>query len=159
VFAPGDIWISTEYVFWRDGDGDFWLLGNRSGLIRTRRGVVFPSPITDAVGAISGVDLAVTYPLEVSGETLAVTAVTLRPGMSMTPADIGEAVAAMPTGLPPDLVHVVPDLPVSASYRPTVSALKAAGLPKAGRNAWQLQPDTGQYRRLTAAARKALADG
>ena len=159
VFAPGDIWISTEYVFWRDGDGDFWLLGNRSGLIRTRRGVVFPSPITDAVGAISGVDLAVTYPLEVSGETLAVTAVTLRPGMSMTPADIGEAVAAMPTGLPPDLVHVVPDLPVSASYRPTVSALKAAGLPKAGRNAWQLQPDTGQYRRLTAAARKVLADG
>lgn len=158
VFAPGDTWISTEYVFWRDGDGDFWLLGNRSGLIRTRRGVVFPAPITDAVGAISGVDLAVTYPLEVPGGFLAVTAVTLRPGMTMTPADLTEAVSAMPTGLPPDLVHVVPDLPVSASYRPTVSALKAAGLPRAGRNAWYLQPDTGEYRRLTAAVRNGLVD-
>ena len=27
VFAPGDTWISTEYVFRRDADGDFWLLG------------------------------------------------------------------------------------------------------------------------------------
>ena len=159
VFAPGDTWISTEYVFWRDGDGDFWLLGNRSGLIRTRRGVVFPAPITDAVGAISGVDLAVTYPLEVPGGFLAVTAVTLRPGMTMTRADLTEAVSAMPTGLPPDLVHVVPDLPVSASYRPTVSALKAAGLPRAGRNAWYLQPDTGEYRRLTAAVRNVLVGG
>ena len=54
VFAAGDIWISTEYVFWRDADGDFWLLGNRSGLIRTPRGVVFPAPITDAIGAHPG---------------------------------------------------------------------------------------------------------
>jgi putative long chain acyl-CoA synthase len=52
---------------------------------------------------------------------------------------------------------VVPDLPVSASYRPTVSSLKAAGLPKAGRNAWYLDPDTGRYKRLSAAVRAALA--
>lgn len=101
VFAAGDIWISTEYVFRRDADGDYWLLGNRSGLIRTHRGVVFPAPITDAVGAISAVDLAVTYPLETSNGTLAVTAVALRPGMSVTAADISEAVSAMPAGLPP----------------------------------------------------------
>ena len=44
VFAPGDTWISTEYVFRRDPDGDFWLLGNRNMLIRTARGVVFPEP-------------------------------------------------------------------------------------------------------------------
>ncbi len=157
VFAAGDIWISTEYVFRRDADGDYWLLGNRSGLIRTHRGVVFPAPITDAVGAISAVDLAVTYPLEASNGTLAVTAVALRPGMSVTAADISEAVSAMPAGLPPDLVHVVPELPVSASYRPTVSSLKAAGVPKAGRNAWYLDPDTGKYKRLTAAVRAALA--
>ena len=63
----------------------------------------------------------------------------------------------MPAGLPPDVVHVVHDLPVSASYRPTVSGLRAAGLPKAGRNSWYLDADTGRYRRLTAAARTALA--
>ena len=159
VFAPGDIWISTEYVFRRDADGDFWLLGNRSGLIRTARGVVFPTPITDAIGAISAVDLAVTYPLEVPGGTLAVSAVTLRPGMSVTVADLSEAVSGMPVGLPPDLVHVVGELPLSASYRPTVSALKSAGLPKVGRNTWYLDTDTGKYKRLTAAARSALAKG
>lgn len=159
VFTPGDIWISTESVFWRDGDGDFWLLGNRSGLIRTARGVVFPAPITDSIGAVSAVDLAVTYPLEVPGGTLAVTAITLRPGMSVTAADLSEAVSGMPAGLPPDLVHVVSDLPLSASYRPTVSALKSAGLPKVGRNTWYLDADTGKYKRLTAAARSALAKG
>jgi putative long chain acyl-CoA synthase len=159
VFTPGDIWISTESVFWRDGDGDFWLLGNRSGLIRTARGVVFPAPITDSIGAVSAVDLAVTYPLEVPGGTLAVTAITLRPGMSVTAADLSEAVSGMPAGLPPDLVHVVGDLPLSASYRPTVSALKSAGLPKVGRNTWYLDADTGRYKRLTAAARSALAKG
>ena len=159
VFTAGDIWISTEYVFWRDADGDFWLLGNRSGLIHTRRGVVFPAPITDAVGAISGVDLAATYPIEVAGRTLAATAIMLRPGMTVTVADLTDAVAKMPAGLPPDVVHVVPDLPLSASYRPTVSKLRAAGLPKAGRNSWYLDADTGKYRRLTAAARTALANG
>jgi putative long chain acyl-CoA synthase len=65
----------------------------------------------------------------------------------------------MPAGLPPDLVHVVPQLSLSASYRPTVSSLKAAGLPKAGRNAWYLDRDTGTYKRLTAAVRVALANG
>ena len=157
VFAPGDIWISTEYVFLRDEDGDFWLLGNRSGLIRTARGAVFPSPITDAVGAITGVDLAATYGLDTESGTLAVTAVTLRPGMSMTLADLEEALSGMPVGLPPDIVHVVGEIPVSASYRPTVSALRAAGVPKPGRNTWYLDPDTGKYRRLTAAVRNRLA--
>ena len=159
VFSAGDIWISTEYVFWRDADGDFWLLGNRSGLIHTRRGVVFPATITDAIGAISGVDLAATYPIEVAGGTLAVTAITLRPGMNVTVADLTDAVAKMSAGLPPDVVHVVADLPLSASYRPTVSKLRAAGLPRAGRNSWYLDADTGKYRRLTAAARTALANG
>ncbi|MEI7913954.1 MAG: acyl-CoA synthetase [Mycobacteriaceae bacterium] len=157
VFAPGDIWISTEYIFWRDADGDFWLLGNRSGLIRTARGIVFPAPITDAIGGISAVDLAVTYPLEVPGGTLAVTALTLRPGMSVTVADLSEAIASMPAGLGPDVVHVVAELPVSASYRPTVSGLRAAGLPNAGRNSWYLDRDTGKYKRLTAAARATFA--
>jgi putative long chain acyl-CoA synthase len=149
VFAAGDIWISTEYVFWRDQDGDYWLLGNRSGLIRTARGVVFPAPITDAIGGITGVDLAVTYPLEANGATIAVTAFTLRPGMTATAADITEAVRAMPVGAGPDVVQVVPELPLSASYRPTVSALKAVGIPAAGSNAWYRDPDTGMYRSLT----------
>jgi putative long chain acyl-CoA synthase len=61
--------------------------------------------------------------------------------------------------LPPDVVHIVPDLPVSASFRPVSSALRAAGMPKAGRNSWYLDADTGNYKTLTAAARTALAKG
>ena len=38
-------------------------------------------------------------------------------------------------------------------------ALKAAGLPKAGRNTWYLDSDTSTYKRLTAAARSALVGG
>jgi putative long chain acyl-CoA synthase len=159
VFAAGDIWISTEYVFWRDADGDYWLLGNRSGFLHTARGVVFPAPVTDAFGAISGVDLALTYPVETPGGTLAVTAVMLLPGRSVTAADLGEAVSTMPAGLPPDIVHIVADLPVSASFRPVSSALRAAGLPRAGRNSWYLDADTGKYKTLTAAARTALVKG
>ena len=83
----------------------------------------------------------------------------MAPGMSVTAADISVAVSNMPVGLPPDVVHVVPELAVSASYRPVVSALKAAGLPKAGRNSWYLDPDTGNYKRLTAAARGDLGKG
>jgi putative long chain acyl-CoA synthase len=79
--------------------------------------------------------------------------------MSVTAADIAEAVSNMPAGLPPDVVHVVPSLAISASYRPVVSALRAAGIPKAGRNSWYLDADTGQYRRLTAAARAAMVRG
>ncbi|KAA0109459.1 alpha/beta fold hydrolase [Mycolicibacterium sp. P1-5] len=153
VFAAGDTWISTEYVFRRDADGDFWLLGNRPLLIRTERGVVYPEAVTDAVSRIVAVDLAATYGIEVPGSTIAVTAITLRDGMTVTTADLTDAFASMPVGLAPDVVHVVPGMPLSATCRPTVSALRAKGIPKATRNAWHFEPDTGKYKRLTAAAR------
>jgi putative long chain acyl-CoA synthase len=156
VFAPGDTWISTEYVFRRDADGDFWLLGNRPLLIRTARGVVFPEPVTDAVSRIAAVDLAATYAVEVPGGVIAVTAISLRPGMTVTPADLTDAFGSMPVGAPPDIVHVVADFPLSATYRPTVSALRADGVPKASRNAWRLEVDTGKYKRFTSAARAQL---
>ena len=36
VFAPADTWVSTEYLFRRDEDGDYWLVDNRGSVIRTR---------------------------------------------------------------------------------------------------------------------------
>ena len=40
VFAPADTWVSTEYLFRRDDDGDYWLVDNRGTVIqRPRRGV------------------------------------------------------------------------------------------------------------------------
>ena len=157
VFAPADTWISTEYLFRRDADGDFWLVGSRGSAVRTERGIVFCEPITDALGLIPAVDLAVTYGVPKDGHQVAVTALTLRPGATITAADLTEAVAAMPFGLGPDIVHVVAEMTLSATYRPTVSPLRAAGIPKAGRHAWYFDADANQFRRLTGPARTELS--
>ena len=158
VFAPADTWVSTESLFRRDVDGDYWLVGSRNAVIHTARGVVFAEPITDAVGRIGAVDLAVTYgvPLD-GGNEVAITAITLRPGTEVTAADLTEAVAAMPVGLPPDVIHVVADLPLSATYRPIAGALRSAGIPRAGRRAWFLDRDSGGFKRLTSDARADLS--
>lgn len=156
VFAPADTWVSTESLFRRDADGDYWLVGSRSSIIHTARGVVFDEPITDAVSMIDAVDLAVTYGVSVGDRQVAVTALTLRPGATVTAADLTEAIADLPAGLPPDVVHVVPELPLSATYRPVVARLRAAGVPKASRTAWYLDAGSGQFKRLTAAARSQL---
>jgi len=157
VFAPADTWISTEYLFRRDADGDYWLMGRRGSEIRTARGLVYAEPATDALGLITGVDLAVTYDVPVGGRQLAVSALMLLPGATITAADLTEAVANMPVGRGPDIVHVVPELPLSSTtYRPTVSALRAAGIPKSGRHVWYFDSGSNEFRRLTPATRAEL---
>jgi len=157
VFAAGDTWISTEYLFRRDEEGDFWLLGRRGLVVRTARGLVYAEAVTDALGCVNGVDLAVTYNVPVGDKQIAVSALTLLPGATITAADLTEAVAKIPVGLGPDIVHVVPELTLSASYRPTVSALRAAGIPKPGRQVWYFDADTPQFRRLTPGVRSELS--
>ncbi|HKI41894.1 MAG TPA: acyl-CoA synthetase, partial [Mycobacterium sp.] len=131
-------------------------------VIRTARGLVYTEPVTDALGCINGVDLAVTYNVPVGDRQAAVSAVTLMPGATITAADLTEAVAKIPVGLGPDIVHVCPELILSATYRPTVSALRAAGIPKAGRQAWYFDADSSEFHRLTPGVRSQLsgrADG
>src|SRR6201995_3968245 len=157
VFAPADTWISTEYLFRRDEDGDYWLMGRRGTVVHTARGLVYAEEVTDALGLINGVDLAVTYNVPVGDREVAVSALTTRPGATITAADLTEAIAAMPFGLGPDIVPVVPQMTLSATYRPTVSALRAAGIPKAGRHAWIFDAEANQFRRLTGRARAELS--
>jgi putative long chain acyl-CoA synthase len=152
VFAPGDTWVSTEYLFRRDSDGDYWLIGTRGTVIRTARGPIYDAPITDTIGLMPAVDLAVTYGVSAGEHQVAVTAVTMRPGAAISAADLSEAMAGLGDDRP-DFVHVVPDLTLSASYRPTVGVLRNAGIPKAGRHSWYLDPETNRYKRLTAPAR------
>jgi putative long chain acyl-CoA synthase len=156
VFAPADTWISTEYLFRRDADGDYWLMGRRGTVVHTARGLVYAEEITDALGLINGVDLAVTYNVPVGDREVAVSAVTLLPGATITAADLTEAVNNMPVGLGPDIACVVPELPLSASYRPTVSALRAAGIPKPGRHVWYFDAGDNDFKRLTPGVRSEL---
>ncbi len=156
VFAPADLWVSTEYLFRRDEDGDYWLVDTRGSVIRTERGPVYGATVNDTVSRVGAVDLAVTYQVVVGDRNLAVTALVLSPGGSVPTAGLNEALAALPVGAPPDVVHVVPELKLSATYRPLLGPLRAAGVPKPSRQAWHLDYDTGSYRRLTAAARAEL---
>ncbi|MGV0635737.1 acyl-CoA synthetase [Mycolicibacillus trivialis] len=157
VFAPADTWVSTEYLFRRDGDGDYWLVGGRGSLIHTARGIAYPVPITDALGLVNGVDMAVTYAVGEGEATLAVAAITVQPGATVTPAGLSEMMRRLPVGVGPDIVHVVPEFALSATYRPVAdAALRDRGIPKPGRNAWCYDAETGQYKRLTAAVRSAL---
>jgi putative long chain acyl-CoA synthase len=157
VFAPADTWVSTEYLFRRDEDGDYWLVDNRGSVIHTARGPVFASAINDAVGGLVAVDLAVTYGVDVNGHQLAITALALCPGGSIPSADLSEALADLPVGNPPDIVHLVPEMKLSASYRPLLGPLRAEGIPKPSRNAWYLDADTNRYKRLTVAVRTEIA--
>ena len=151
VFAPNDLWVSTEYLFRRDQDGDYWLVDNRGTVIRTDRGPVYSAAVNDTVGRIDAVDLAVTYKVLVDDRELAVSALLLRPGGSVPTADLNETLARLPVGAAPDVVHVVPEMKLSATYRPLLGPLRAAGIPKPSRHAWHLDADTGTYKRLTAA--------
>jgi putative long chain acyl-CoA synthase len=158
VFAPADTWVSTEYLFRRDEDGDYWLVDNRGSVIRTPRGPVYAAAVDDAVGRLDAVDLPVTYRVVAGGRELAVTALMLAPGGSVPTADLNEALDALPVGAPPDIVHVVPDMKLSASYRPLLDPLRAAGIPKPSRFAWYFDEDTNRYKRLTAAVRAELVN-
>lgn len=162
VFAPGDTWISTEYLFYRDDDGDYWLAGRRGSVVHTARGPVFDEPVNNVLGCVNGVDLAVTYNVPVGDREVAVSAVTLLPGASVTAADLTDAVAKIPIGVGPDIVQVCPAMTLSATYRPTVSALRAAGIPKPGRQVWYFDAEGNFFRKLTPGVRSELsgrADG
>ena len=156
VFAPADLWVSTEYLFRRDEDGDYWLVDNRGSVIRTPRGPVFSAAVNQAASRVRAVDLAVTYRVAVDGRDLAVSALVPSPGGSVLTADLNEAMATLPVGSPPDVVHVLTDMKLSATYRPLLGPLRAAGLPKPSRHAWYLDYETGAYKRLTAAVRAEL---
>lgn len=156
VFAPADTWVSTEYLFRRDEDGDYWSVDNRAAVLHTPRGMVFAGTVNDAVGRLGAVDMAVTYGVEVNGETLAVTALALCTGGSVPSADLSEALTDLPVGTGPDIVHVVPDLELTATFRPLAGPMQRHGIPKPSRNAWYFDADSNRYKRLTGAVRSEI---
>ncbi|MCX8562316.1 acyl-CoA synthetase [Mycolicibacterium mucogenicum] len=156
VFAPGDTWVSTEFLFRRDDDGDYWMVDNRRSVIRTPRGAVFGKEVGNALGRLDAVDIAVTYRVPLADRELAVTALSLRPGGSVLPADLREALADLPVGVVPDLIHVVPELTLNASYRPVLAELRAAGVPESTDSSWLFDVESDSFVPFTAAAHAEL---
>lgn len=160
LFARDDAWVATGDLFRRDADGDYWRVDGVSDVIHTARGHAFTTPIRDALGEIPAVDLALAYGVrgQPGQPEIAVAAVTLRRGRSLTPRDLSQTLSTLPPEGRPGVVHVVERIPVTTWFRPVTQALREAGLPKPGPGvrAWYLDASGGTYRPLTAAAARRL---
>ena len=149
VFAEGDTWISTDHLFRRDGDGDYWFIDHTNTVIQSARGPVFCQPICDALGDIAAIDLAVVYPVAADAYDVAVAAVTLGRAGKLTAASLNAALSSLPARQCPGIVHVVDRIPLTPSCRPLSTTLRAAGLPAPGETTWYHDHTDGHYRQLT----------
>jgi len=160
LFARDDAWVATGDLFRRDADGDYWRVDGVADVIHTSEGPVFTTAIRDALGDIPAVDLALAYGvgLQEGHPEIAVAAVTLRRGRSLTPPELSQGLAVLPTDGRPGVLHVVERIPVTTWFRPMTQELREAGLPVpgAGVQAWYLDASGETYRPLTVAARRRL---
>jgi putative long chain acyl-CoA synthase len=160
VFSRDDAWLATGDLFRRDRDGDYWRVDGVNDVIRGPEGPVFTGPIRDALSDIPAIDLAVAYGVAPTGSEhqLPIAAVTLRAGHELTGQDLGHALAALPPGRRPAIVHVVEQIPVTTWFRPLTSPLREAGIPEPhkGRSAWYRYGAGDSYRPLTDAAHRRL---
>jgi putative long chain acyl-CoA synthase len=150
LFAPGDAWVTTGDLFYRDEDGDFWLAGSADSLVTTAHGVVGGSAVEDALGILDAIDMSVTYAVPgADGDDIAVTAVTLRAGRLLDADDLSTALGQLPPDRRPHFVHVVERIPTSTSHRPLPSAFAAGGRPAPGPGVYMLDPLSGEYQTTT----------
>ncbi|GAA4240675.1 acyl-CoA synthetase [Actinomadura meridiana] len=156
VFAPEDAWIVTGDLFRRDADGDFWLVGAESELIRTAGGVVPPGPIRDALSDLPGVDSVAVYGIPAGESELVAAAVSLRDVGGA--ADLPKVLGRLEVGLRPAVVRVVDEVPFTAGRRPRTAPLREEGVPVPDGRAFY-RDKAGAYRLLTGAARRRLLKG
>jgi putative long chain acyl-CoA synthase len=158
VFAVNDAWLATGDLCRRDNDGDYWLVDHITGLVRTASGPVATVPVEDALMSVLAVDLAAAYGLTSAegGHELLVVAVTLQAGQRIDIEEVSRAVAALDSASRPNVVRVVDDIPRTTWHRLLKAPLRAEGLvvSSRARPVWFRDPATGQWARLTAAARR-----
>ncbi|MEV0360990.1 AMP-binding protein [Nocardia sp. NPDC050697] len=151
VFTRGDSWMPTENLFRRDSDGDYWLMDRRDTVIQGKRGPVYSQPIVDVLNDIGAVDMEVAYGLPDGGHCLAVAAVSVRDGHQLEPKDVTEALRALDPDQRPDIVHVVPEIPRSATFRPSTRAVRETMPPVPGPDTWYYDRQSESYEVLTEA--------
>ncbi len=146
VFAEGDTWITTDHLFRRDSDGDYWYVDNRNTVIQSVRGPVFRQPICDALGDIAAIDMVVVYPVATETFDVAVAAVTMDRDGVLTGAELTAALGGLAPDQRPAVVHIVDRIPLTPDYRPLSTALQAAGLPGPAETTWYDDLADGRYR-------------
>ncbi|MEO3824805.1 AMP-binding protein [Actinomadura sp. B10D3] len=156
VFRPEDAWTITGDLFRRDADGDYWLVGRETELIRTADGIVPPGPIRDALGDIPCIGTVAVYGIPVGDTELAAAAVSLRDPAELKPLDLSEALLRVEPALRPAIVRVVDEVPVTAGRRLRTAPLRDEGVPPAGDGRAYYRDRAGAYRPLSEAARRRL---
>ncbi|WP_220186826.1 AMP-binding protein [Pseudonocardia pini] len=125
VFAADDAWLVTGELFRADADGDLWYVGRQDSALPSGTGALHPREVEDALGELPGVGLAVCHRGPGGDVVAAVQAAAL------TPRALDQAFGALPGPGRPDVVHLVPEIPLTAWFRPDLAALPAPG--EAGR--------------------------
>lgn len=146
VFVKGDTWITTDHLFRRDSDGDYWFVDNRNTVIQSMCGPVFRQPICDTLGDVAAIDQAVVYPVNTGTENVVIAAVTLNNGEVFTTSELTTVLGELPPNQRPDIVHVVERISHTPAYRPLTAALQAAGLPAPAATTWYHDVSDGHYR-------------
>ncbi|TDE38660.1 AMP-binding protein [Actinomadura sp. 6K520] len=156
VFHPDDAWTITGDLFRRDADGDFWMAGRETELIRTAERIVPPGPIRDALGDLPYIDTVAVYGLPVGETEIVAAAVSLRDVGELKPLDLSEAMLRVEPELRPAIVRVVDEVPRTAGGRLRTASLRDEGVPPAGDGRTYHRTRAGAYRPLTDAARRRL---
>ncbi|WP_169736685.1 AMP-binding protein [Pseudonocardia spinosispora] len=146
VFEPDDAWSSTGDLFRRDDSDNLWRVESVSALVRTAKATVAPAPVRIALGSIATVDLCVAYGVPEGDAQVLVAALTLRPGASLSSADLDRALDGLPVEQRPAYVRVVPSIPVTTWHRPLWRTLQQEGVPQPSESSpvWHLT-STGTY--------------
>lgn len=150
LFEGGDAWLPTGDLFTVDADGDHWLIGGVTSLIRTPHGATPPIPVQDALGSLDAVRLAAVYGVEEKdGSTAVAAAISMRDGRTVTAGDLAKAVATLPRPDRPQYVRVVPRIPRTTWYRVKTGTLRGEGIPT-DEDVFVLRDDRETYRKRKA---------
>ncbi len=148
VFERGDSWVSSESLFSCDADGDHWLVDSLATVIRTAVADVPSLVVTNALGELGQVDLAVTYGVRAGEAEVVVAAVTLLDGAELRGGDLDLALGPLAAERRPQVVRVVERIPTSSWYRPLTGTLREEGIPEdgPGSTAFHLDSADGRYK-------------
>jgi putative long chain acyl-CoA synthase len=147
LFAPGDRWVSTDHLFRRDADGDHWLIGHVSELVVTPSGVAAPTLAEEALGALDAVASVAAYPGGAPGEAQRLlAAVQLRPGRTLSVAEVNLAMQQLDPADRPDVIRIVEEIPLTTWWRPDREALRRTGTPREPNTRGWIRDVAGSYR-------------
>ncbi len=128
LFELADRWRSTDHLFRADVDGDLWLVGHLSDLVRTAAGVVSPLPAEEALGALDAVGAVAAYRVRDSdGSEHLIAAMTMRSGRGLSADLLTGALGALKPAQRPEFIRLVDRIPVTTWWRPQRAELAAAG--------------------------------